>query len=134
MGLDFALFWGLLAFLLNYIPVLGSIIAAVPTALLALVQYDWVRMLIVVAGYLVVKVVIGDLIEPHLMGRKFGLSTLVVFVSVVFWAWVWGPLGMILAVPLTIVIKITLKHTDEFRWIAALLGPDPSTAAPLTDS
>ena len=133
-GLDFPLFWGLMAFLLNYIPVLGSIIAGVPTALLALVQYDWVRALIVAAGYLVVKVVIGDLIEPHLMGRKFGLSTLVVFVSVVFWAWVWGPLGMILAVPLTIVIKITVKHTEEFRWIAALLGPDPSTAAPLIDS
>lgn len=134
MGLDFPLFWGLLAFLLSYIPVLGSIIAGVPTTLLALVQYDWVKALIVAVGYLVVKVVIGDLIEPHLMGRKFGLSTLVVFVSVVFWAWVWGPLGMILAVPLTIVIKITLKHTEEFRWIAALLGPGPLAAAPLTDS
>jgi predicted PurR-regulated permease PerM len=125
LGVDFPLLWGLAAFLLNYIPVLGPIIAAVPAVLVTLVQYGWGRTLIVGLGYLVVKVVIGDLIEPHLMGRRFGLSTTVVLVSLVFWGWVWGPLGMILSVPLTMTLKIALEHSSHLRWIAVLLGPAP---------
>ena len=125
MGVDFAFFWGLLTFLLNYIPVIGPLIAGVPAVLLTLVQLGWARALIVLAGYLVVKLVIGDLIEPHLMGRRFGLSPLVVFVSLMFWGWVWGPLGMILSVPLTMGIKIVLDHTVHLQWLGSLLGPAP---------
>jgi predicted PurR-regulated permease PerM len=130
MQVDFAPFWGLLAFLLNYVPVLGPLIAGVPAVLLTLVQLGWARALVVGAGYLVVKLVIGDLVEPHLMGRKFGLSTLVVFVSLLFWGWVWGPLGMILSVPLTMVIKIALDHSQELRWLGTLLGPTTSDPPP----
>ncbi len=122
LGVDFAIFWGLVAFVLNFIPNLGSIIAAVPTTLLAMVQIGVGRGLLVALGYLVVNMVIGNLIEPHLMGRRLGLSTLVVVLSLVFWGWVWGPIGMLLSVPLTMVLKIMLENTEEFRWVAVLLG------------
>ena len=127
LGVDFAIFWGLVAFVLNFIPNLGSIIAAVPTTLLAMVQIGVGRGLLVALGYLVVNMVIGNLIEPHLMGRRLGLSTLVVVLSLVFWGWVWGPIGMLLSVPLTMVLKIMLENTEEFRWVAVLLG-DSRTA------
>ena len=122
LGVDFAIFWGLVAFVLNFIPNLGSIIAAVPTTLLATVQIGVGRALLVALGYLVVNMVIGNFIEPHLMGRRLGLSTLVVVLSLVFWGWVWGPIGMLLSVPLTMVVKIMLENTEEFRWVAVLLG------------
>ena len=122
LGVDFFIFWGLVAFVLNFIPNLGSIIAAVPTTLLAMVQIGVGRGLLVALGYLVVNMVIGNLIEPHLMGRRLGLSTLVVVLSLVFWGWVWGPIGMLLSVPLTMVLKIMLENTEEFRWVAVLLG------------
>ncbi len=123
LGVDFPLLWGLVAFLFNYIPVLGPIIAAVPAVLVTLVQYGWVRALVLALGYLVIKVVIGDLVEPHLMGRRFGLSTLVVLLSLLFWGWLWGPLGMLLSVPLTMVVKIALENIPTTRWVAVLLGP-----------
>ncbi len=126
LGVDFAIFWGLVAFVLNFIPNLGSIIAAVPTTLLAMVQIGVGRGLLVALGYLIVNMVIGNLIEPHLMGRRLGLSTLVVVLSLVFWGWVWGPIGMLLSVPLTMVVKILLENTEEFRWVAVLLGDSRS--------
>jgi predicted PurR-regulated permease PerM len=123
LGVDFALLWGLTAFLLNFIPNLGSILAAIPAVLLAVVQFGVGRALLVGIGYLVVNVVLGNFVEPSLMGRKLGLSTLVVFLSLVFWGWVWGPVGMLLSVPLTVIVKIMLENTQEFRWVAVLLGP-----------
>ena len=126
LGVDFAIFWGLVAFVLNFIPNLGSVIAAVPTTLLAMVQIGVGRGLLVALGYLVVNMVIGNFIEPHLMGRRLGLSTLVVVLSLVFWGWVWGPIGMLLSVPLTMVVKIMLENTEEFRWVAVLLGDSRS--------
>ncbi len=125
LGVDFPLLWGLVAFLLNFIPTLGSIIAAVPAVLIALVELGVGRALLVGLGYLVVNVLIGNFAEPQLMGRKFGLSALVVFLSLLFWGWVWGPLGMLLSVPLTMVLKIILENTRDFRWVAALLGANP---------
>ena len=130
LGVDFAIFWGLVAFVLNFIPNLGSIIAAVPTTLLATVQIGVGRALLVALGYLVVNMVIGNFIEPHLMGRRLGLSTLVVVLSLVFWGWVWGPIGMLLSVPLTMVVKIMLENTEEFRWVAVLLGDGRAAALP----
>jgi predicted PurR-regulated permease PerM len=73
---------------------------------------------------------LGNLVEPALMGRRFGLSTLVVFLSLVFWGWVWGPIGMLLSVPLTIVVKIMLEGSMEWRWLAVLLGPPLSAPDP----
>jgi predicted PurR-regulated permease PerM len=121
LGLDFAVVWGLLAFLLNYIPSIGSIVAAVPAVLLGLVQGGLGLALFVAVGYLVVNVGIGNFIEPWLMGRTLGLSTLVVFLSLVFWGWVWGGVGMLLSVPLTMIIKILLENTDDLQWLAVML-------------
>jgi predicted PurR-regulated permease PerM len=121
LGLEFAVVWGLLAFLLNYIPNIGSIVAAVPAVLLGLVQGGLGLALIVAVGYVVANVGIGNFVEPWLMGRTLGLSTLVVFLSLVFWGWVWGGVGMLLSVPLTMIIKILLENTDDLKWIAVML-------------
>ena len=125
LGVDFPLLWGLIAYLLNYIPVLGSILAAVPTVLVTLVQLGSGRAALVALGYLAVNVLVGNLLEPHLMGRRFGLSPLVVFVALIFWAWVLGPLGMILAVPMTMALKIALDYSERWRWLALLVEPAP---------
>jgi len=124
LGVDFPLLWGLLAFMLNYIPTIGSIIAAVPAVLLALVQFGGSKALVVAIGYLVFNASIGSILEPRMMGRGVGLSTLVVFISLVFWGWVFGPIGMLLSVPLTMTLKIALEAGEETRWLAVLLGPE----------
>ena len=124
IGVDYAMLWGLLAFLLNYVPNIGSIIAAVPTVLFAAVQLGPGAALWSAAGYLVVNVVVGSVVEPRFMGRGLGLSTLVVFLSLVFWGWVLGPVGMFLSVPLTMMIKIALDSRPDTHWIAVLLGPE----------
>lgn len=128
LGIDFPLLWGLLAFLLNYIPSLGSILAALPVVLLALVQYGVGRALAVVALYVAVNMVLGNIVEPYFMGRRLGLSTLVVFLSMIFWGWVWGPLGMLLSVPLTMIVKIAMENSDDFRWVAVLLDAQPPSS------
>jgi predicted PurR-regulated permease PerM len=121
LGLEFAVVWGLLAFLLNYIPSIGSIVAAFPAVLLSLVQEGIGYAVIVAVGYIVVNVAIGNFIEPYLMGRTLGLSTLVVFLSLVFWGWMWGSIGMLLSVPLTMIIKIFFENTDDLQWVAIML-------------
>jgi predicted PurR-regulated permease PerM len=121
IGVDFAPTWGLLAFLLNFIPNIGSIIAAVPAILLALIQLGWPSALLTMLGYLVVNITIGNFLEPRFMGRRLGLSTLVVFLSLLFWGWVLGPIGMVLSVPLTMIVKIALAANEDTRWVAVLL-------------
>lgn len=121
LGLDFAVVWGLVAFLLNYIPNIGSIVAAVPAVLLAFVQLGLAPGLAVAVGFLVINVTIGNLVEPALLGRSLGLSTLVVFLSLVFWGWMWGTVGMLLSVPLTMMIKIFLENSEDLKWAAVLL-------------
>ncbi len=123
LGVDFPLFWGLTAFLLNYIPSIGSIVAAIPPILVGLLQYGPGTALLVALGYLVVNVSLGNIIEPNLMGRRLGLSTLVVILSLVFWGWLWGPIGILLALPMTVIVKIMLEHSEDTRWLAILLGP-----------
>ncbi len=122
-GVDFPVLFGLLAFLLNFVPNIGSIIAAVPGVIQALVQLGWGGALGVAGGYLAINLVISSGIEPRLMGRRAGLSTLVTFMSLVFWGWVLGPVGMLLSVPLTITAKVALESDPSTRWIAVLLGP-----------
>lgn len=132
LGVDLPVLWGLVAFFLNFIPSLGSIIAAIPPIVLALMQFGIGSALAVTAGYLVVNVVLGNIIDPQLMGRRLGLSSLVVFLSVLFWGWIWGPVGMLLSVPLTMCVKIVLENTDDLRWLAVLLDSDQAvrTAPP----
>ena len=122
LGVDFALLWGLVAFLLNYVPNIGSIIAAIPAVLLALIQLGVGPALLTCLGYVVVNVVFGSILEPKFMGRGLGLSTLVVFLSLVFWGWVLGPVGMVLSVPLTMIVKIAMESHEDTEWVAVMLG------------
>jgi len=123
VGLDFPMLWGVLAFLLNYVPNIGSIIAAVPAVLLAMVSLDLTGVLLVVAGYAAVNMVFGNVVEPRMMGRGLGLSTLVVFLSLLFWGWVLGPVGMLLSGPLTMMLRLALETDERTRGFAILLTP-----------
>jgi len=122
IGVDYPVLWGVLAFMLNFVPNIGSIIAAVPAVLLTVVQLGFVPALFVAAVYVAVNIIIGSFIEPKYMGKELGLSTLVVFVSLVFWGWVLGPVGMLLSVPLTITVKLALDSNPETQWFGHLLG------------
>lgn len=124
LGLDFPLLWAMLAFLLNYVPTIGSIIAAVPAVLLALVQLGPGAAGATAIGFAAINVVFGNFIEPRLMGYGVGISPLVVFVGLVFWGWVFGPVGMLLSVPLTMTLKLALESDERTRWIAILIGSE----------
>jgi predicted PurR-regulated permease PerM len=128
VGLDFALFWGFLAFLLNYVPNVGSFVAAIPPVILSGLQLGLTRTVVIAAGYLAINMVLGNLVEPALMGRGLRMSPLSIFLALVFWGWVWGPLGMILSVPLTVSIKILFENTESLKWVAALLDRRPREA------
>lgn len=124
LGVDFPLLWAMLAFLLNYIPTIGSVIAAVPAVLLALVQLGPGEAGATAIGFAAINVVFGNLLEPRLMGYGVGISPLVVFVGLVFWGWVFGPVGMLLSVPLTMTLKLALESDDRTRWVAVLIGSE----------
>jgi len=122
IGVNFAIMWGLVAVLLNFIPTIGSIIAAIPAVLLALVQLGAGPAAWVAGGYLFINILIGNILEPKIMGSGIGLSALVIFISMAFWGWVLGPVGMLLSIPLTMTCKIALAGNPETRWLALLLG------------
>jgi AI-2 transport protein TqsA len=122
LRIDYPLLWGMLAFLLNFIPNIGSLIAAIPAVLLALIQFGLAMAGITALGYLVINTLFGTFLEPKLMGQGLGLSTLVVFLSLIFWGWILGPVGMLLSIPLTMVVKIALDSQEETRWIGIMLG------------
>lgn len=128
LKIDFAILWGVTAFLMNFIPFIGSILASIPAILLGMVQYDLLTASIVGAGYFVINIGISNFIEPILMGKQFGLSPLVVFLSLMIWGWIWGPVGMLLAVPLTMMLKIFLEHSRDLRWCAILMGGRPKAS------
>jgi AI-2 transport protein TqsA len=124
LGLDFPLLWGMLAFILNYIPTIGSIIAAVPATLLALIQLGPAAATSTAIGFLAINTIFGNVVEPRLMGYGVGISPLVVFTGLVFWGWVFGPVGMLLSVPLTMALKLALESDQRTFWIAILLGSE----------
>jgi predicted PurR-regulated permease PerM len=122
IGTDYAFLWGVVAFLFNFIPNIGSIIAAVPAILLTLVQLGVMSALLVSSIYIILNIIIGSVIEPKVMGKGLGLSTLVVFLSLLFWGWLLGVVGMLLSIPLTIMMKIILNDNRNTKWISILLG------------
>lgn len=126
MGLDFPVIWGLLAFFFNFIPNIGSILAAVPAVLLALIQFGAWQAGVIALGYIAINIVIGNYLEPRIMGRGIGMPTSLIFLALIFWGWVLGPVGMILSVPLTVMIKIGLDSSDDTRWLAMLISAGDS--------
>jgi predicted PurR-regulated permease PerM len=124
VGLDFPLLWGMLAFLLNYVPTIGSIIAAVPAVLLALVQLGPADATTTAIGFVGINILFGNLLEPRLMGYGVGISPLIVFTGLVFWGWIFGPVGMLLSVPLTMSLKMAFENNENTKWIAILIGSE----------
>ena len=120
LGVQYAILWGTLTFLLNYIPNIGSIIAAVPVIVQALLLNGFGVGMGVTGGIIALNIVIGNIIEPKMMGKTLGLSTLVVFFSLLFWGWLLGTVGMLLSVPLTMAFKITLESSESTKKYAAL--------------
>ncbi|MEX2191330.1 MAG: AI-2E family transporter [Bacteroidota bacterium] len=127
LGVDSPVLWGFVAFLLHYIPNLGHILAAIPPVLLALIQLGMGPALLVAGGYLVVGFTLGNVVEPRFMGRKLGLSTLVVFLSLIVWGALLGPVGIILCVPLTMTMKFAFESNPETRWISVMLGSEKAS-------
>lgn len=134
--LDFPILWAIVAFALNYIPVVGSIIAGLPPVLLALLVHGGWTSLTVWLCYVGINIFLGNFLEPMLMGRRFGLSTLVVILAVLFWGWVWGPVGMFLAVPLVMMVKVGLDNSSDFRWLSVAISKEkpPGKTAAIIDS
>ena len=124
LDIDFPILWGIIAFMLNFVPNVGSILAAIPAVILALIQFGIIKALIVVLGFLIVNLGLGGLLEPRFLGKGLGLSPLVVFISLVFWGWVLGPIGMLLSVPLTMILKIALEYSPNTKWIAIIIGTE----------
>jgi predicted PurR-regulated permease PerM len=134
LDIDFPLLWGLLTFLLNFIPNIGSIMSAVPPVVLAMIQHGFGAAIAAALLFATMDLVYGSILEPRLIGRSVELSAFVVLVSLVFWGWLLGPVGMLLSVPLTLAVKLALEGQPETRWLAALLGgeatpPNPAKAA-----
>jgi len=125
-GVPYAGLWGMIAFLLNYIPNIGSILAAVPALIVAWLDLGMLSCVGCAVGYLAVNVIIGNIVETRMMGRGMGLSALVVFCSMVFWGWALGPVGMLLSVPLTMAVRIGFESFDDTKWIGILLGSNES--------
>tara|TARA_S200000501_G_scaffold25072_1_gene21703 strand:- start:10058 stop:11113 length:1056 start_codon:yes stop_codon:yes gene_type:complete len=132
LDINYPFLWGFLTFLLNYIPTIGSNIAAVPPMLMALIQFDLITLLFVTLGYLVINNLLGSFLEPRILGKGLGLSTLVVFLSLLFWGWLFGPIGMILCIPITTIIKIAFANTKNTRWVSTLL--EASASPPLENN
>jgi AI-2 transport protein TqsA len=127
LGVDFAILFGLLTYLLNYVPNVGSVIVLIPVVILTFIQFGLGHTALAAAGYVVVVFFLGNVVQPRLMGQKLGLSTLVVFLSLIFWGSLLGLIGMVLCVPFTMALKFALESSEDTRWIAALLGREPST-------
>jgi predicted PurR-regulated permease PerM len=125
LGIDNAIFMGLLAFFLNFVPTIGSFIAAIPGVLLGFILLGPAMAAVTAIGYIVINLGVSNVIEPRFMGQSLGISPLVIIVSLVFWGWLLGPVGMLLSIPLTMAVKVGLEGSSATRSIAVLLGPPP---------
>jgi AI-2 transport protein TqsA len=128
LGVDFAILWGVLSFLLSFVPNVGFLIALVPPSLLALVEFGFGRSLTVIIGYVVVNSAVDNIIKPRFVGESLDLAPVVVVVSLLFWGWLLGPLGALVAVPLSIAAKVFFESFEESRWLAHMMsdaGPKP---------
>lgn len=131
LDVDFAILWGVVSFLLSFVPNVGFLMALVPPATLALVQYGPVRAVIVVVGYFVINFIVDNIVKPRFVGESLDLTPITVVVSLVFWGWLLGPVGALVAVPLSIAVKFLLESFEESRWLAHIMSDrDPVVADP----
>ena len=124
VGVEFAALWGLLAFLMNFIPNVGFIIALIPPVILAFLQFGLTEALIVLVGYVIINTVVNTLMVPRIMGQGLNLSAAVIFIALIFWSWVLGGVGIFMAVPLLIMVKVLTAQFDDTRWLAELISGD----------
>lgn len=131
LALDFAEFWALLIFFLNFIPNIGPIIATAFPALLALIQFQdsWLPFTVITGGIVAIQFIIGNLIEPKFLGNSLNLSPLVILLSLGIWGELWGILGMFLSVPITVMVMIVFAHFDKTKGIAILMSQTGSVKA-----
>ena len=127
IGVQYAFFWGLIAFLMNYIPNIGSLLAAIPALLFVIIENGLGDTLWTAGLFALVNIIIGSIVEPKIMGAGLGLSTLVVLLSLIFWGWVFGPIGMFLSVPFTMSLKIIVETSDSSKWLSVLLDSEQNT-------
>lgn len=130
LGVDFALTLGLLAFVLNFVPVVGALVASAPGIVLALLEFGFGTGIIAALGYLVINLGIHNGVEPRYMGHDLNLAPLVILISVIFWGWILGALGMLLAVPITMTLKVILEAGQETHWLGLMLGAKPAAERP----
>lgn len=122
IGVDLAIFWGVLSFLLSFLPNIGFLLALAPPALLALLQFGVAKALMVVIGFTVINFLIDNVIKPRYFGGSLDISPAVVVLSLVFWGWLLGPVGALLAVPLSISARFLVESHEESRWIGHLMS------------
>lgn len=132
LGVDFAVLWGVLSFLLSFLPNIGFMIALTPPTLLALIQFGFTRALVVLAGYILINFIMDNVVKPRFVGVRLDLAPLVIVLSLVFWGWLLGPMGALAAVPLSIGSRFLFESFEESRWLAHLMsdaGPEPVVVA-----
>jgi predicted PurR-regulated permease PerM len=134
LGVEFAVLWGVLSFFMSFIPSVGFVISVIPPAIMALVQFGWQQMLIVIAAYIIINFVVDNVIKPRFIEEGVNISAAVTFVSLVVWGWVLGPIGAILAVPMALTIQAIFASQEQTRWLAYMMGtgrePFEPTAEP----
>ena len=128
LGIDFAIFWGVLAIILSYIPYIGLLIVAVPAVILAWLQLGLWGAAIVIAGICIINAVVENVVFSKFAEKDMNMPPLVVILSLVLWTWVLGPVGMLISVPLTIMILIAFRYIESTKWILVLLGMDKNNA------
>jgi predicted PurR-regulated permease PerM len=122
LGVDYALLWGLLAFILSYVPYIGLFTAMIPPTILALGESGIVYAAIVVIGALIINLAIENIIEPRFTGKVLSLSPVVVIISFFFWGWLLGPTGALLSMPITVMIMLVTAEDERTQWIARIIG------------
>jgi len=122
LGVDYAPLWGLLTFVLSYVPYIGLFTAMIPPTILAFAEFDIVRAVLVVIGATAMNLLVENVLEPSYTGKKLSLSPSVVFVSFFIWGWILGPVGALLSMPITVMLMLTLNQHESTRWLANIIG------------
>lgn len=122
LGVEFALLWGVFAFFMSFVPQIGIILALIPPAIMALIQFGVTEMLIVIAGFIIINQLVENFVKRPILQKRLNLSVLVIFISLILWGWVLGPIGAILSVPMALIVKTILDSREETRWMAYLMG------------